>query len=40
MTPARKKIIITMTYMHIGGAERSLLGLLHASGMESTVSSI
>ena len=30
MTPARKKIIITMTYMHIGGAERSLLGLLHA----------
>ena len=30
MTPARKKIIITMTYMHIGGAERSRLGLLHA----------
>lgn len=30
MTPARKKIIITMIYMHIGGAERSLLGMLHA----------
>lgn len=30
MTPARKKIIITMPYMHIGGAERSLLGMLHA----------
>ena len=26
----KKKILITMTYMHIGGGERSLLGLLHS----------
>ena len=26
----KKRILITMTYMHIGGAERSLLGLLDA----------
>lgn len=30
MTIIKKKIIITMTYMHIGGAERSLISLLHS----------
>ena len=26
----KKNVLITMTYMHIGGGERSLLGLLHS----------